>query len=49
MKSYRKGITEIYSQNKNLVKAESHLLTAIRISPNYSDAYMALGDLYLKI
>ena len=49
MKSYRKGITEIYSQDKNLVKAESHLLTAIRISPNYSDAYMALGDLYLKI
>ncbi len=49
LKYYRKGITEIYSQDKNLEKAESHFLTAIRISPNYSDAYLALGDLYSKI
>ena len=33
---------------KNLERAESHFLTAIRISPDYSDAYMALGDMYSR-
>jgi outer membrane protein OmpA-like peptidoglycan-associated protein/Tol biopolymer transport system component len=47
-KFYRKGITEIFSQDKNLERAESHFLTAIRISPDYSDAYMALGDMYSR-
>ncbi|CAI8271920.1 MAG: Outer membrane porin F [Owenweeksia sp. TMED14] len=46
VKSYLKGISLAIRGVENTSRAEKYFLKAIRISPEYYDAHMSLGDLY---